>query len=168
LVIGLNVGWVDCELLLNADYSIIYIQISTELSVILTFVHVLDKVVDHFNFKLEVVLGLLVLEPLEVSACIGLVWKVVDKTYFSRFYVEFIVFALTDNYTLPFILKLVIVTIFKLFVETEFIVIYNFMLVVNLVVFIHPLSGSFILANYEMFEVIVIHLTLEFIFNFFF
>jgi len=167
LVLGLDVRRVDRELLLNADNSVVDVQVATEVSVGLTFVHILDKVVDHFYFELKIVLGLVILESLEISACIGLVWKMVDETDFSWFYLEFIVFFLTDDDTLPFILKLVIVTVFKLFVETEFIVLDYFMLVVYLVVFIHPLTGSFILAYYEMFKVIVLHLTLEFILYFF-
>jgi len=93
---------------------------------------------------------------------------VVYETYFSGFYIEFIIFALTDDDTLPFILQLLVLTVFKLFVETEFLVIDDFVLVVYIVLFLHPLTCGFILAYYEMFKVIVVHLTLELVFYFFF
>jgi len=93
---------------------------------------------------------------------------VVDETNFSWFYIEFIIFALTDDDTLPFIPQLLVLTVFKLFVETEFVIIDDFVLVVHIVLFLHPLTRGFILAYYEMLKVIVVHLTLKLVLYFFF
>jgi len=168
LVLGLDIGRVYCKLLLDAHHPIVHVEVSAEFSVLFTFVHVLDQVVNHFNLEFKVVLGLVVLEPFEVSTGVGLMGEVVDETHLSRFDLEFVVLTLADDDTLPFILQLLIVAIFELFVETEFVVIDNFMLVVHLVLLLHPLSSGFVLAYNEVFKVVVVHLALEFILYFFF
>lgn len=163
LVLGLDVGWVDCELLLDADHAVVDVEVLAEFLVLVALVHVLDQVVNHLDFELEVVLGLLILQPLEVPAGVGLVRQVVDLAHLRGLDLELVILALADHDALPLLLELVVLAVLEVLVEALLVVVDDFVLVVDLVVLVHPLASALVLADDQVLEVVVLHVALEFV-----
>jgi len=163
LVLGLDVGWVDGELLLDADHAVVDVEVLAEFLVLVALVHVLDQVVNHLDFELEVVLGLLILQPLEVPAGVCLVRQVVDLAHLRGLDLELVILALADHDALPLLLELVVLAVLEVLVEALLVVVDDFVLVVDLVVLVHPLASALVLADDQVLEVVVLHVALEFV-----
>jgi len=131
-----------------------------------TFVHVFDQIIYHFYFEFKIVFGLIILQFFETFTCIDLMRQMVNITNLCWFNLEFIILAFAYNNRLYIMFNIILIIVWKLFFKTVLLVINNFMLMVDLILFIHPLI--FIMWHYQMFKVIAIHLRLEPIFLSFF
>ena len=160
LVLSLDVGWGNCKLLFDGDHLVLHGQVLDERLVNLTFAQVLYQGVNHLNLEFKVVLGLVVLQLFEVTRCIDVTRQMVNVADFGGFDLELVVFTLTDNQTLHVVFEFVTVVVEELLFETEVVVLDDFILVVDIVVFVHP-DAIFALAHHQMFKVVALHVTLE-------
>jgi len=160
LVLGAYVGRTDRELLLDRDHLVLHGEVFDQRLVDLALAQVVYQRVDHLDFKLEVVFGLVVLQLLEVAACVDLAGQVVDLAHLSGLDLELVVLALADDQTLHVVFQSLVLVVEEVLLEGETLVLDYFVVVVDLVVLLHP-DSVLALRDHQVFEVVALHLTFE-------
>lgn len=147
MIICFNIRRWYCELFFNGDDFVVDTEWFEQFSIRVILVHVFDQIVNHSDFRIKVVLRIMKLQFLETLICIDLMRQMVDLTHFRRFDLKLIIltFAYYNGLNIMFYILLLIIR--ELFFKTIILIINNFMLMVNLIIFVTILFISLILTD---------------------
>ena len=122
------------EPLFYADDLVRDLEVFGEVEVDVVVVHVVHEAVDQLDFGLELVLGLVELQPFELAVVVDRLRQVVNLAHFDWFDLELVVLAFADYHTLFVVLQVLVLVFRELILETHFVVIDNVVVVIDIVV----------------------------------
>lgn len=147
LVVGAQIGGIECEVVLDAHHVLTYCEILDEGAVVFGCVDMSDEIVNQIDLMVELVACEVVLQTLKLSVSVDILREVVDVANLHRFDLELVVFTFTYYDALARVFYLLILVVLEVILETHLHVSNYILVIVHLVVNLTPFFLQFVLPD---------------------